>query len=50
MQPTERNRQLNKVRHDVLSVPANVIKKILFMEPDMDHLCGSACTTKHTKC
>ena len=35
MQPTERNRQLNS-------------KRILPMEPD--HLCGSACTTKHMIC
>ena len=27
MQPTERNRQLNKERHDVLSIPGYVIKK-----------------------
>ena len=27
MQPTERNRHLNKARYDVLSIPGNVIKK-----------------------
>ena len=27
MQPTERNRQLNKARYDVLSIPGNVIKE-----------------------
>ena len=27
MQPTERNRQLNKARYDVLSIPGYVIKK-----------------------
>ena len=43
MQPTERNRQLNKARYDVLSIPGYVIqKRILPTVPDMDHQCGSA--------
>ena len=29
MQPSERNRQLNKARYDVLSIPGYVIKKNL---------------------
>ena len=40
MQPTERNRQLNKARYDVLSIPATLSKRILPVVPDMDHLCG----------
>ena len=35
MQPSERNRRLNKASYDVLSIPGYVIKKkILHMEPD----------------
>ena len=52
MQPTERNRLSNKARYDVLSIPGYVIKKRnpTHGVPDMDHLCGSACTTKHMIC
>ena len=50
MQPTERNRQLNKARYDVLSIPGYVTKKKKNMVPDMDHLCGRPCTTKHMIC
>ena len=50
MQPSERNRQLNKERYDVLSIPATSSHRILPMVPDMDHLRGSTCITKHMKC
>ena len=42
LQPSERNRQLNKVRCDVLSIPGYVI--------DMDQLCGRTSTTTRTTC
>ena len=49
MQPSERNRQLNKERFDVLSIPGYVNKNHT-QEPDMDHRCSSACITRHVKC
>ena len=49
VQPSERNRQLNKNRYDVLSICGYVIKK----NPShgaTDQLCGRKSTTKHTTC
>ena len=39
-------------RRDTTSCPspATLSTRILPMEPDMDHPCGSTCATKHTKC
>ena len=51
LQPTERHRQLNKSRYDVLSICwLRYRKRILPMVPDMDHLCGRPCTSKHMIC
>ena len=50
MQPSERNRQLNKADYDVLSIPSYVIQKNPTHGADTDQLCGSTCITRHMKC
>ena len=50
MQPTERNRQLNKARYDVLSIPGYVIKKNPTHGARHGPSMRSACTTKHMIC
>ena len=48
LQPSERNRQLNKERDDVLSIRIMWSRKIRLMELDTDRLKGNECITKPT--
>ena len=43
-------KEMNKERHDVLSISSYVIKENPATEPDMGDLFGSACITRHMKC